>query len=59
MERQAIAILCRRSSIKHGFDEALLPDFASKLPGKEKDVFDLTTEQGQKWANSIKKNKKQ
>jgi hypothetical protein len=39
-------------------DEALSPDFASNLPAIEKDVFDLTTEQGQKWANTVKKNKR-
>jgi hypothetical protein len=41
-----------------GLDEALSSDFASKLPAKMEDVFDLTTEQGQKWANAVKKNKK-
>jgi hypothetical protein len=30
-----------------GRDKALSPDFASKLPAKEKDVFDLTTKQGE------------
>jgi hypothetical protein len=40
-------------------DEALSPDFASELPEKEKDVIDLTSEQGQKWENAVKKNKKQ
>jgi hypothetical protein len=39
-------------------EEALTPDFASKLPAKEKEVFNVTTEQGQKWANAVNKNKK-
>ncbi len=38
-----------------GLEEALTPDFASKLPTKEKEAFDITTEQGQKWANTVKK----
>jgi hypothetical protein len=41
-----------------GLEEALSPDFASKFPTKEKEVFNVTTEQGQKWANAVKKNKK-
>ncbi len=41
-----------------GLDKALSTDFACKLPAKMKDFFDLTTEQGQKWANTVKKNKK-
>jgi hypothetical protein len=41
-----------------GLEEALTPDFASKLPTKEREVFSTTTKHGQKWANSVKKNKK-
>jgi hypothetical protein len=29
-----------------GLEEALIPDFASELPAKEEEVFDLTTKQG-------------
>ncbi len=41
-----------------GLEEALSSDFASKLPAIAKDVFNLTTKQGQKWAKAVKKNKK-
>jgi hypothetical protein len=41
-----------------GLEEALTQDFASELPAKEKEVFNVTTEQGQKWTNAVKKNKK-
>jgi hypothetical protein len=38
-----------------GLEEALTPDFTSKLPTKEKEVFNVTTEQGQKWVKTNKK----
>jgi hypothetical protein len=41
-----------------GLEEALTPVFTNELPAKEKDVLDVTTEQRQKWANAVKKNKK-
>ncbi len=41
-----------------GLKEILTLDFASKLPAKEKEAFDLTTKQGRKWVNAMKKNKK-
>ncbi len=37
---------------------ALTQDFVNKLPETENDVFDVTTEQGQKWTNTVKKDKK-
>jgi hypothetical protein len=41
-----------------GLDDALDPDFDEELPTKEKDTFDLTSDEGQNWANTVKKNKK-
>jgi hypothetical protein len=39
-------------------DDALNPDFEEELPMKEKDIFDLTSDEGKNWANAVKKNKK-
>ena len=41
-----------------GLDDALNPDFERELPMKEKDIFDLTSDEGKNWANAVKKNKK-
>ena len=41
-----------------GLDDALDPDFEEELPTKEKDTFDLTSDEGKNWANRLKKNKK-
>ncbi len=41
-----------------GLDDALDPDFEEELPTKEKDTFDLTSDEGKNWANAVKKNKK-
>jgi hypothetical protein len=35
-----------------------MPEFASELPSKKKDTFDLTSNKGKNWANAVKKNKK-
>ncbi len=41
-----------------GLDDVLNPDFKRELPTKEKDTFDLTSNEGKNWANAAKKNKK-
>ncbi len=41
-----------------GLADALDPDFEEELPTKEKDAFDLTSDEGKNWANAVKKNKK-
>jgi hypothetical protein len=41
-----------------GHEECLMPEFDSELPSKEKEEFDLTSDEGKKWANAVKKNKK-
>ncbi len=41
-----------------GLKECFMPQFASELPPKEKEAFDLTTDKGKDWANAVKKNKK-
>jgi hypothetical protein len=41
-----------------GLKECFAPDFASELPPKEKEAFNLTTDKGKNWANAVKKNKK-
>jgi hypothetical protein len=41
-----------------GLEECFAPEFASELPPKEKEAFNLTTDKGQNWANAVKKNKK-
>ncbi len=41
-----------------GLEECFTLEFASELPPKEKEAFDLTTDEGKNWANAIKKNKK-
>ncbi len=41
-----------------GLDDALDPDFEEELSTKEKDTFDLTSNEGKNWANTVKKNKK-
>ncbi len=38
--------------------DCLMPEFASELPAKEKDTFDLTSYKGKNWANAVRKNKK-
>ncbi len=41
-----------------GIKECFTLEFASELPPKEKEAFDLTTDEGKNWANAVKKNKK-
>ena len=41
-----------------GLKDCLTPEFASELPAKEKDIFDLTSDKGKNWANTVRKNKK-
>jgi hypothetical protein len=41
-----------------GLKDCLTPKFASELPAKEKDTFDLTSNKGKNWANTVRKNKK-
>jgi hypothetical protein len=41
-----------------GLDDAFDPDFEEELPKKEKDTFNLTSDEGKNWANAVKKNKK-
>ncbi len=41
-----------------GLEECFMPKFASELPTKEKEAFDLATDEGMNWANTAKKNKK-
>ncbi len=41
-----------------GLKDCLTLEFASELPSKEKDTFDLTSHKGKNWANAVKKNKK-
>jgi hypothetical protein len=41
-----------------GLDDALNPDFKRKLQMKEKDTFDLTSDEEKNWANTVRKNKK-
>jgi hypothetical protein len=41
-----------------GFKDCLMPEFASELPAKEKDTFDLTSNKEKHWANAVRKNKK-
>ncbi len=42
----------------NGLEKAFTQGFASELPMKEEDTFDLDSEQRKKWANAVKKNKK-
>jgi hypothetical protein len=41
-----------------GLDDALNPEFKEELPTKEKDTFDLTSDEVKNWANAVKRNKK-
>jgi hypothetical protein len=41
-----------------GLDDALNPDFKEELPMREKDTFDVTSDEGKNWANVVKRNKK-
>jgi hypothetical protein len=41
-----------------GLKDCLTPEFASELPAKEKDTFDLTPGKGKNRANAVRKNKK-
>ncbi len=41
-----------------GLDDALDPDFEEELPTKEKDTFDLMSDEVKNWAKAVKKNKK-
>jgi hypothetical protein len=41
-----------------GLKDCLTPEFASELPSKEKNTFDLTSDQQKNWANAVRKNKK-
>ncbi len=41
-----------------GLKDCLTPEFASELPAKEKDTFNLTSNKGKNWANAVRKNKK-
>jgi hypothetical protein len=41
-----------------GLDDALNPDFEREHPIKEKDTFDLTSDERKNWATMVKKNKK-
>jgi hypothetical protein len=41
-----------------GLKDCRTPEFASELPAKEKDTFDLTSNKGKNWANAARKNKK-
>jgi hypothetical protein len=41
-----------------GLDDALNPEFKRELPTKEKDTFNLTSNEGKNWANAVKENKK-
>jgi hypothetical protein len=42
-----------------GLDDALNPDFKRELPTKEKDTFDLTSNEGKNWANAEKRTRRQ
>jgi hypothetical protein len=42
-----------------GLDDALNPDFEEELPTKEKDTFDLSSDEGKNWANVVKKSRRQ
>jgi hypothetical protein len=41
-----------------GLKECFTPEFASELPPKGKEAFNLTTDEGKNSANTVKKNKK-
>jgi hypothetical protein len=41
-----------------GLKDCLTPEFASELPAKEKDTFNLTSDKGKNWVNAVRKNKK-
>jgi hypothetical protein len=41
-----------------GLKDCLTPEFASELPSKKKDTFDLTSDKEKNWANAVRKNKK-
>ncbi len=41
-----------------GLEDCLTLEFASELPEKENDTFDLTSDKGKNWANTVRKNKK-
>jgi hypothetical protein len=41
-----------------GLEECFTLEFAIELPPKEKEAFDLTTDKGKNWANTVNKNKK-
>jgi hypothetical protein len=41
-----------------GLKDCLVLEFASELPAKEKDTFNLTSNQGKNWENAVRKNKK-
>jgi hypothetical protein len=41
-----------------GLKDCLTLEFASELPAKERDTFDLTSDEGKNWANAVRKNKK-
>ncbi len=41
-----------------GLKDCLTPEFASELPAKEKDTFNLTSNKGKNWANGVRKKKK-
>jgi hypothetical protein len=41
-----------------GLEDCLTPEFATEFPEKEKDTFDLTSNEGKNWANTVRKSKK-
>jgi hypothetical protein len=41
-----------------GLKDCLTPEFASELPSKKKDTFNLTFKKEKNWENTVKKNKK-
>ena len=41
-----------------GLKDCLTLEFASELPAKEIDTFDLTSNKGKNWATTVRKNKK-
>ncbi len=41
-----------------GLEDCLTPELTSEISAKEKDTFDLTSDEGKNRANAVKKNKK-
>jgi hypothetical protein len=37
-----------------GLEDCLMPEFASELPAKEKDTFNLTSDEGKNWENAVR-----